>query len=75
MRRRREWFERLEVHTALWWVPTGHLPTVGEAEERVAALRALGPTPFAFGFRAHFPAPLAGEVELVEDDRELCPSG
>ena len=75
MRRRREWFERLEVHTALWWVPVGHRPTVAEAEERLAALRALGPTPFAFGFRAHFPPPGDVALELVEDDRELCPSG
>jgi hypothetical protein len=28
MRRRREWFDRIGLHLALWWVPVGHLPTV-----------------------------------------------
>ena len=44
LRRRREWFERLgEPETALWWVPAGRMPTVAEAEERLATLRARGP--------------------------------
>ncbi|GHG78622.1 DUF3291 domain-containing protein [Streptomyces griseocarneus] len=51
MRRRREWFERhVEAHLVLWWVPAGHLPTVGEALERLADLRAHGPSPRAFTF-------------------------
>ncbi|MEU2060921.1 DUF3291 domain-containing protein [Streptomyces sp. NPDC013455] len=51
MRRRREWFERhVEAHLVLWWVPAGHLPTVGEALERLAHLRAHGPSPRAFTF-------------------------
>src|SRR5215210_2862250 len=46
LRRRREWFERLEIaHLVLWWVPAGHLPTVGEALERLESLRRDGPTP------------------------------
>jgi hypothetical protein len=54
VRRRREWFERIETFMALWWVPAGHLPTVDEAEERVETLRRLGPTPEAFTFRQRF---------------------
>lgn len=51
MRRRREWFERhVEAHLVLWWVPAGHLPTIGEALERLADLRAHGPSPRAFTF-------------------------
>ncbi|MFI9562829.1 DUF3291 domain-containing protein [Streptomyces rishiriensis] len=51
MRRRREWFERhTEAHLVLWWVPAGHLPTVDEALERLADLRAHGPSPRAFTF-------------------------
>lgn len=42
MRRRREWFERVQLHTALWWVPTGHKPAVVEAEDRLEYLRAHG---------------------------------
>jgi heme-degrading monooxygenase HmoA len=74
MRRRREWFERMEVHMALWWVPAGHLPTVGEAEERLTLLRAIGPSPDAFIFRRHFPPPAAGSGGAVDDDRWLCPA-
>ena len=58
LRRRREWFERhTEAPTALWWVPTGHIPTVAEALDRLALLRAEGPSSRAFTFRARFPAP------------------
>lgn len=57
MRRRKEWFEKVEVHQALWWVPVGHIPTVAEGMERVATLRATGPTADAFTFREPFAAP------------------
>ena len=75
LRRRREWFERLRVYLALWWVPAGHRPTVAEAEERLARLERLGPTPDAFTFREHFPPPGAPAGEALVDDRELCPAG
>lgn len=55
MRRRREWFERIRLHMALWWVPIGHIPSVSEAEKRLAHLREHGPTPDAFTFKARFP--------------------
>ncbi|KQX56126.1 MULTISPECIES: DUF3291 domain-containing protein [unclassified Streptomyces] len=51
MRQRRDWFERhVAAHLVLWWVPAGHVPTVGEALERLADLRANGPSPRAFTF-------------------------
>ncbi|MGW0904125.1 DUF3291 domain-containing protein [Streptomyces sp. NPDC002853] len=57
MRRRREWFERhIESHMVLWWVPAGHVPTVGEALERLADLRAHGPSPRAFTFASSYTA-------------------
>jgi heme-degrading monooxygenase HmoA len=77
MRRRREWFERLgEMYLVLWWVPAGHVPDVGEAEERLELLRRIGPSAEAFTFRRWFPPP-DGEHEAtaVEDERELCPTG
>ncbi|MGW1022967.1 DUF3291 domain-containing protein [Streptomyces sp. NPDC002577] len=56
LKRRREWFERLEeAVTTLWWVPAGHQPTVAEAEERLLHLREHGPTPHAFSLRTTFP--------------------
>jgi hypothetical protein len=58
MRQRREWFERLaEAYLALWWIPAGELPTVADAERRLALLRRIGPSPEAFTFRSPFPAP------------------
>ncbi len=60
MSRRREWFEHLtEAATALWWVEAGVRPTVAEAGERLAHLRAHGPTPYAFTLRTSFPPPEA----------------
>ncbi|MGW7069113.1 DUF3291 domain-containing protein [Streptomyces sp. NPDC054855] len=57
MRRRREWFERhIESHMVLWWVPAGHVPTVGEALARLADLRAHGPSPRAFTFASSYTA-------------------
>ncbi|MBV8949058.1 MAG: DUF3291 domain-containing protein [Solirubrobacterales bacterium] len=70
MRRRREWFDRIGVHVALWWVPAGDLPTVAEAEERLAHLQAHGPTLYAFTFKRRF---LSGD--RLEIDEELgCPA-
>ena len=58
LRRRREWFSPLaEAYTALWWVPSGHTPTIEEAEARLRHLRAQGPTSVAFTFRDAFPPP------------------
>ena len=70
MRRRREWFERIRVHMALWWVPIGHTPSVSEAEERLAHLQAHGPAPYAFTFKARFLV----DDELVLDDQLGCPA-
>lgn len=75
MRRRREWFGRMPTrYLALWWVPAGAIPTVAEAEERVAVIRREGPTPYAFTFQEHFPPPLLGQ-NRTDDDRWGCPSG
>jgi hypothetical protein len=70
MRRRREWFEPMQVSVALWWVEAGHVPTVAEAKERLEHLEAHGPTPSAFTFRAPFASPAATEASTArEDDR------
>lgn len=54
MRRRREWFDRLEVRLALWWVPAGTRPTLIEALARLERLAGLGPTAAAFTFALPF---------------------
>lgn len=65
-----------DAFMVLWWVPAGATPTVDEAKERLQALRAEGPTPYAFTFKHRFPAPdMPGASRSVIDDREFCPAG
>ncbi len=75
MRRRREWFERFEgVYVALWWVPSGHRPSVAEAVSRIAHLKANGPTPHAFSFAQPFDPegqPVTREHAPLDD---ACPA-
>lgn len=53
-RRRREWFGKMEIYLALWYVPVGHVPTPQEAKEKLEYLEQHGPTPLAFTFRQQF---------------------
>jgi len=51
MQRRAEWFEILgEMHFVMWWVPAGHRPTLQEALDKLAHLRAHGDSDAAFGW-------------------------
>ena len=75
MRRRREWFERMdEAFLVLWWVPAGHVPSVDEALERLALLRAQGPTARAFTFRHGFPPPDAAPSRPPVTFDDACPA-
>jgi len=61
LRERRNWFEKFDrVFLALWWIPAGHIPSIGEAKERLASLEQHGPTAFAFTLRTSFPPDAAG---------------
>jgi heme-degrading monooxygenase HmoA len=58
MRRRREWFQRMDQPSlVLWWVARDHRPELVEARGKLELLRSRGPTPQAFSFGAAFPAP------------------
>lgn len=58
MRQRKSWFERFDgAYYALWWVPTGHIPSIVEAKERLQYLRDHGESAYAFSFAKLFPAP------------------
>lgn len=70
MRRRAEWFEKMELYTCLWWVPEGHEPTPEEGIERLEILRRRGPSPEAFTFKVPFPAP--GAAEPPTPDLDEC---
>ena len=60
LQQRHQWFQRFDgPYLALWWVPSGHIPNVEEAKERLAYLRAHGETPCAFSLKRPFPAPEA----------------
>jgi hypothetical protein len=80
VQRRKEWFDLFGAqYLALWWVPDGHHPEVGEGQRRLAHLERFGPTAYAFNFRKPFPeapgiAPLA-EIAASGADPEsyrLC---
>lgn len=68
MRRRAEWFEKMELYMALWWAPAGHIPTIEEGWRKIDTLRRLGPTAEAFTFRHPFPPPDEAAVEPVLDE-------
>ena len=70
MRRRAEWFHKVEVFMCLWWVPVGHTPTPQEGIARLETLRRLGPTTEAFTFREPFPAP--GVAVALPSVLETC---
>ena len=75
LQQRRHWFQRFDgPYLALWWVPSGHIPSVEEAKERLAHLNAQGETPYAFSFKKLFPAPeavsdLSAQVELLYGEK------
>jgi Domain of unknown function (DUF3291) len=56
-RDRARWFEKMDKpHYCLWWVPAGHIPTLGEGRERLRHFQERGATPHAFWFSQQFPA-------------------
>ncbi len=58
LRRRKEWFTIMrEAYTVLWWVESGHMPSIEEAKAKLESLRVNGSTVAAFAFREPFPAP------------------
>lgn len=75
MRRRREWFDRMNsAYMVLWWVPAGQRPTVEEAIARLEQLRTAGPSPTAFTFAQAYgpPGAAAGTAPFRIDD--ACPA-
>lgn len=61
LKRRREWFSTYgKVYMAMWWIPTGEFPTIGEAIHRLEYLELNGSSPYAFSFKNSFSMPQAG---------------
>ena len=68
MRRRKEWFEKLDFYLVLWWVEAGQLPGIEDAKARLQLLTDNGPSVDAFTFRQPYPAPGAGPVDPILDE-------
>ncbi len=58
IRDRDAWFDKmLQAHQALWWIPTGHIPTIEEGKLKLDHLQQHGPTETAFTFaKPHEPS-------------------
>ncbi len=58
LKRRKDWFTSFgKAHTAMWWIPAGHLPTLEEAVGKLDLLQKNGASQDSFDFRNKFPAP------------------
>ncbi|MEO0367712.1 MAG: DUF3291 domain-containing protein [Pseudomonadota bacterium] len=68
MRRRKEWFEKMEFYMVLWWIDQGHTPDVEEAKEKLASLQQLGPTAQAFTFKTPFASPTGELAKPILDE-------
>jgi len=71
MRNRASWFDAIkECYLVLWFVPVGTLPSLDEAKERLAHLRAHGPTPRAFTFKTRFSPEEAEDYNFLDEGVE-----
>ena len=57
MRRRKEWFDKMEFYVVLWWVKVGNKPSLEDAKERLELLTKKGASKDAFTFRQPFAKP------------------
>lgn len=67
MRKRKEWFDKIDFHMVLWWVESDRMPTVEEAKLRLDLLRIQGPTYAAFTFKKPFAAPTSEVINPFTD--------
>ncbi|MCU6434018.1 DUF3291 domain-containing protein [Undibacterium sp. Jales W-56] len=75
MRRRKEWFERMqESYIVLWWVSKGHRPSLDEAIAKLALLRSDGPGEAAFTFRHAYAPPDAIQRRSPAAFDDACPA-
>jgi hypothetical protein len=57
MRRRHEWFDKVDFYLVLWWVEAGQKPSLDDAKARLKLLERIGPSEKAFTFKKPFSAP------------------
>jgi hypothetical protein len=64
--RKHEWFEKAQgPYFVMWWVASGHRPSIQEAVARLEHLRAHGPTGYAFGWESIATAKLWREARCA----------
>lgn len=64
LKRRKEWFLKFgKAHTAMWWIPEGHIPTLDEAIEKLDYLQKNGVSELVFDLRNKYPAPNANKTK------------
>lgn len=68
MRRRNEWFDKIDFYLVLWWIEENHIPTLEEAKEKLEHLEVHGSTKIAFTFKEPFPAPNTNKISSVLDE-------
>ena len=68
MRRRKEWFEKIDFYMVLWWIEQGRTPTIEEAKIRLELLRQNGPSYSAFTFKQAFPPPSGEMLKPFKDE-------
>ena len=72
LRDRKQWFEPIEGPIlVLWWIPSGHVPTVAEALDRLEHLK-HGASPDAFTFGTPFRPPDGQSGDVAGLDAEFC---
>ena len=68
MRRRNEWFDKIDFYLVLWWIEESYTPTLEEAKKRLELLKNKGPTEKAFTFKNPFPSPNQKEIKPILDE-------
>lgn len=70
---RRQWFKRPSgAYQVLWWVPTGHQPTVDEGMASLELLNTVGASSRAFTFKKKFPHPGASSAPENLNPEPYC---
>ena len=68
MRRRKEWFDKIDFYMVLWWIERDRKPTIEEAKIRLELLRRNGSSYSAFTFKQPYPAPSGEPIDPFEEE-------
>jgi hypothetical protein len=66
MRRRKEWFDKVDFHMVLWWLEAGRHPSLEEGKLRLQLLKHIGPSESAFTFKHAFCAPTGESMDAFK---------